>query len=61
MNEERVIADTNVVSYLMKGTDLGQRYKQHLAGKIVGIVFVTVAEMHYGAEKRSWGEKRRLH
>ena len=44
----------------MKGTDLGQRYKRHLAGKIVGIVFVTVAEMHYGAEKNSWGEKRRL-
>ena len=60
MNEGRVIADTNVVSYLMKGTELGQRYKRHLAGKIVGIVFVTVAEMHYGAEKNGWGEKRRL-
>lgn len=44
----------------MKGTDLGQRYKRHLAGKIVGIVFVTVGEMHYGAEKNGWGEKRRL-
>jgi len=60
VNEGRIIADTNVVSYLMKGTDLGQRYKRHLAGKIVGIVFVTVAEMHYGAEKNGWGEKRRL-
>lgn len=59
MDEGRIIADTNVVSYLMKGTDLGQRYKRHLAGKVVGIVFVTVAEMYYGAEKRSWGEKRR--
>ena len=60
MNEGKIIADTNVVSYLMKGTDLGQRYKRHLAGKIVGIVFVTVAEMHYGAEKNGWGTKRRL-
>lgn len=60
MNEGRIIADTNVVSYLMKGTDFGQRYKRHLAGKIVGIVFVTVAEMHYGAEKNGWGMKRRL-
>lgn len=59
MNEGRVIADKNVVSYLMKGTDLGNLYKRHLAGKVVGIVFVTVAEMHYGAEKNSWGEKRR--
>ena len=59
MNDGRVIADTNVVSYLMKGTDLGKRYKRHLDGKVVGIVFVTVAEMHYGAERAGWGEKRR--
>ena len=43
----------------MKGTDIGERYKRHLSGKVVGIVFVTVAEMHYGAEKNGWGEKRR--
>jgi predicted nucleic acid-binding protein len=59
MNEGRVIADTNVVSYLMKGTELGQRYKHHLVGKVVGIAFVTVAEMYYGAERNGWGEKRR--
>lgn len=59
MNKGRIIADTNIVSYLMKGTELGQRYKPHLAGKVVGIVFVTVAEMYYGAEKDRWGEKRR--
>ena len=59
MNDGGIIADTNVVSYLMKGTDIGQRYRRHLAGKVVGIVFVTVAEMYYGAEKNGWGEKRR--
>src|SRR3989344_5311983 len=59
MNEGGIIADTNVISYLMKGTELGQRYKPHLARKVVGIVFVTVAEMYYGAEKDRWGEKRR--
>ncbi|MHB1516443.1 MAG: PIN domain-containing protein [Acidiferrobacteraceae bacterium] len=58
MSEGRIIADTNIISYLMKGSALGQRYKPHLAGKVVGIVFVTVAEMHYGAEKNNWGEKR---
>lgn len=61
MNEGRIIADTNIVSYLMKGTEIGKRYRPHLAGKIVGIVFVTVAEMYYGAERAGWGEKRRLH
>lgn len=59
MNEGRIIADTNVVSYLMKGTELGQQYKRHLIGKVVGIAFVTVAEMYYGAERNDWGEKRR--
>lgn len=59
MNQGRIIADTNVVSYLMKGTEIGKRYRPHLAGKIVGIVFVTVAEMYYGAERNGWGEKRR--
>ena len=59
MNQERIIVDTNIVSYLMKGTELGKRYKPHLAGKVVGIVFVTVAEMYYGAERADWGEKRR--
>ena len=59
MNAGRIIADTNVVSYLMKGTEIGRRYKQHLAGKVAGIAFVTVAEMYYGAERNAWGEKRR--
>jgi predicted nucleic acid-binding protein len=59
MDGGRVMADTNVVSYLMKGTELGQRFKPYLAGKIVGIAFVTVAEMHYGAERANWGDKRR--
>ncbi len=59
MSDGRIIADTNVVSYLMKGTALGDQYKRHLAGKLVGIVFVTVGELHYGAEKNGWGENRR--
>lgn len=59
MNTGKVIADTNVVSYLMKGAPLGQRYKHHLTGKLVGIVFVTVAELYYGAERNNWGENRR--
>ncbi len=59
MNTGKVIADTNVVSYLMKGTDLGQRYKRHVVGKVIGIVFVTVAELYYDAERNNWGEKKR--
>lgn len=54
-----IIADTNVVSYLLKGTELGHRYKKHLSGKVAGIAFVTVAEMYYGAEKNRWGDARR--
>ena len=56
---DRIIADTNIVSYVMKGTELGRRFMPHLANKIVGISFVTVAEMYYGAQRANWGERRR--
>jgi predicted nucleic acid-binding protein len=59
VSDEHVIADTNVISYLMKDAELGRRFKPHLAGKIVGIAFVTVAEMQYGAERAAWGQRRR--
>ena len=59
MSGGKILADTNVVSYLMKDTEIGRRYASHLTGKVVGIVFVTVAEMHYGAERARWGAKRR--
>lgn len=59
MNVAKVLIDTNVVSYVMKGGRLGEAYTPHLLGKIVSISFITVGELYYGAEKAQWGTRRR--
>lgn len=59
MNESRVILDTNIVSYLMKGGKLAEAYEPHLQDRLLAITFVTVGELYYGAEKKDWGEKKR--
>jgi len=56
----RVLVDTNVVSYVMKGGPLAEAYAPHLQGRLVSISFMTVGELYYGAEKARWGQPRRL-
>lgn len=59
MTAAKVLVDTNVVSYMMKGGPLGKAYAPHLQGKLLSISFITVGEIYYGAEKARWGEKKR--
>ena len=59
MSETRIILDTNVVSYLMKGGRLAEAYEPHVRNRLLAITFVTVGELYYGAEKRGWGERKR--
>ncbi|MBL7649460.1 MAG: type II toxin-antitoxin system VapC family toxin [Candidatus Hydrogenedentes bacterium] len=51
-----ILLDTNIVSYLMRGGDLADRYRPHLKGKLLAVSFVTIGELYFGAEKRGWGE-----
>ncbi len=60
MNVTRVLADTNVLSYTMRGGKLAQLYEPHLKGRLVAISFITVGELYYGAEKARWGNDKRL-
>ncbi len=55
----KVVLDTNIVSYIMKGHTLAQSYQPHLQGKLLAISFITVGELYYGAEKDRWGEQKR--
>jgi tRNA(fMet)-specific endonuclease VapC len=55
----KVLLDTNVVSYLMRGGELARRYLPHLDNKLAAISFITVGELYFGAEKRGWGELKR--
>ena len=56
---ERVVLDTNIVSYVMKGDPRATHYKPHLQGRLPTIAFITVGELYFGAEKNRWGEGKR--
>ena len=59
MDYPKVIIDTNIVSYVMKGHEIAKLYEKHLNGKLLAITFITVGELYYGAEKAAWGEQKR--
>ena len=59
MSNAKIILDTNVVSYLMKGGLLAEAYAPHVEGRLLAIAFITVGELYFGAEKGNWGEKKR--
>lgn len=59
MSDAKIILDTNIVSYLMKGGPLATAYAPRVQGRLLAIAFITVGEMYFGAENRNWGEKKR--
>ncbi len=59
MSNAKIILDTNIVSYLMRGGPLAKAYAPHVEGQLLAIAFITVGEMYFGAENRNWGEKKR--
>jgi len=60
MTAPKVLIDTNLVSYIMRGQAEAQAYAKHLQGNLLAISFVTVGELFYGAEKANWRPQRRL-
>lgn len=54
----RVVADTDVVSFLFKNHPIGKRYDPELAGRAALISFMTVAEVERWAIQYRWGEPR---
>lgn len=59
MSIAKIILDTNIVSYLMKGEALAAVYRPHVEGRLLAIAFITVGELYFGAEKKNWGEQKR--
>ncbi|MCK4625411.1 MAG: type II toxin-antitoxin system VapC family toxin [Phycisphaerae bacterium] len=59
MSNAKIILDTNIVSYLMRGGPEAEAYAPHVQGKLLAIAFITVGEMYFGAENRNWGENKR--
>jgi predicted nucleic acid-binding protein len=53
------IVDTDVVSMLFKGDSRAHRYRDHIGGRLLGISFMTLAELQRWQIERQWGAFRR--
>ncbi len=58
MTVERIVADTNALSYIFNANSLTAFYGPLLARSVTAISFQTVAELRYGAYQARWGERR---
>src|SRR5437588_6401948 len=53
------IIGTDVVSILFKGDSRAERYRVHISGRLLGICFMTLAELGRWPLERGWGPIRR--
>jgi tRNA(fMet)-specific endonuclease VapC len=53
-----VIVDTDAFSHLWQNTANATALSAHLVGTVPVISFTTVAEVHFGAAKKGWGQRR---
>ena len=54
------LMDTDVVSFILKGHSLSQRYRRHLQGHLLAISFMTEAELYEWGLRARRGKKRFL-
>lgn len=54
----RVVADTDVISYVFKNHPFGSRYDAELSGHVTLISFMTVAEIERWVLQYHWGSDR---
>src|SRR5713226_9242765 len=54
------IVDTDVVSMLFKGDTRALAYRPHVTGRLLGISFMTLAELERWSLERDWGQRRQL-
>jgi len=55
---ERLLVDTDVVSYLAWDRPEAKDFVPLLTGKLLFVSFATVGEMYFGAQKANWGRRR---
>ena len=53
-----VVVDTNILSYIFNGQDLGKRYGNYLKQTTPYIAAQTVSELRFGAYRKHWGARR---
>jgi predicted nucleic acid-binding protein len=52
--------DTDVVSMLFKGDTRAMAYRPHIEGRLLGISFMTLAELDRRSLERNWGRGGKL-
>lgn len=55
---DRLVVDTDVVSFVFKGDTRARLYEPHLSGRQLVVSFMTVAELYRWSEEKNWGAKR---
>ena len=58
MPTEKLLVDTDVLSYIVGKRPQAESFAQLLLGKLLFISFVTVGEIYFGAENAKWGKPR---
>ena len=53
------VVDTDVVSMLFKGDSRALQYRSYIVGHLLGISFMTLAELERWSLERSWGITRK--
>lgn len=56
----RVVVDTSVISYLLKEHSLAPGYRELLRGRLLGVSFMSLAEIFRWPILRGWGRRRIL-
>jgi tRNA(fMet)-specific endonuclease VapC len=54
------VVDTDVVSMLFKGDTRTLAYRRHVTSRLLGISFMTFAELQRWALERGWGASRKM-
>jgi predicted nucleic acid-binding protein len=54
------IVDTDVVSMPFKGDTRALAYRPHITGRLLGVFFMTLAELDRWSLERNWGQGRKL-
>jgi tRNA(fMet)-specific endonuclease VapC len=53
-----LVVDTDVVSYLFRGDTRAEPFRSVLAGRVLVVSFMTIAELDRWALSRNWGPSR---
>jgi tRNA(fMet)-specific endonuclease VapC len=55
---EALVVDTDVVSYVFRGDTRAEPFRSMLAGRVLIVSFMTIAELERWALARDWGPAR---